>query len=635
MKQSELLAFYRAEVERSKRWRAETYDELWHRMIDLYRGKQYQTASRNDQLVVNIAFATKNVIAPSVAINNPRFVVNARRPDNAPMAVIVEEVLNYLWRCHKYQDEVRLAVDDWIIVGHGWCKCGYKFVKPPEPKNAGEAGVENQIETGDTEGIDDRDPIPGNTESELVQTDDRPYVERLSIFDMFVDPDARRPATMRWIAQRTWRATQDVRVDNRYDPKARKAATANVANRTSTGTGDDDGRSGEDLADAGAISYCEVIEFYDIKRNTVCTFTMSGSGNDEAPTSNVAGFLIKPAPMPYGFGHPFKMLRNYEVPDNFYPMGELEEIESPQLELNETRTQMLNHRKRFSRKWLYAKDAFDEEGTKALESDVDNTMIPVLGDGDPAKYIAPLPAIGTPPDFYNQSAMIEEDINNVSGVSDYMRGQPESTIRRTATEAAMIQDAANARARDKLAKVESFLADVGEAIVLLMQQYLDGEHVARITSVAGRAWVNYDADYLQGSYDFEVEGGSTEPQNESFRRQSALQLVDAMAPFVEAGVVNPQGLARYVLQYGFGIKDVSMLLNDPQQQQIQQAQMTGQLPPGAAPPGGLPPEGGPQGEPMPVPADMAGQGPPIEQMPMGGPQIPPELLAQMASQGVQ
>jgi hypothetical protein len=33
---------------------------------------------------------------------------------------------------------------------------------------------------------------------------------------------------------------------------------------------------------------------------------------------------------------------------------------------------------------------------------------------------------------------------------------------------------------------------------------------------------------------------------------------------------------------------------------------------------------------MPQPADMAGQGPPIEQMPMGqAPAIPPELLAQM------
>jgi hypothetical protein len=288
---------------------------------------------------------------------------------------------------------------------------------------------------------------------------------------------------------------------------------------------------------------------------------------------------------------------------------------------------MMNHRKRFARKWVYSRDVFDDDGVRALESDVDNTMIPIMGDGNPANYIAPLPSIGTPPDMYNQSQLIEEDINTVSGVSDYARGQPEANIRRTATEAAMIQDAANARARDKLAKVESFLAEVGEAIVTLMQQYLTGDHVARITSVAGAAWVNYDADYLQGTYDFEVEGGSTEPRNEVFRRQSALQLVDAMAPFVEIGVVNPQALARYVLQYGFQIKDVSQLLTSPQDQ-MQIDPETGQPIPGPVPPGG------PQGDPNAVPAEMAGQGPPIEQMPMGGPQIPPELMAQLQGGGV-
>ena len=318
------------------------------------------------------------------------------------------------------------------------------------------------------------------------------------------------------------------------------------------------------------------------------------------------------------------MLRNYEVPDRFYPMGELESMESLQLELNETRNQMFNHRKRFARKWVYAREMFDDEGVKALSSDVDNTMVPILGDANPANYIAPLPSIGTPPDFYNQSGLIEEDINSVTGISDYMRGQPESDIRRTATEAAMIQDAANSRARDKLAKVETFLAEVGEAIVALMQQFLTGDHVARITSVAGRAWVNYDADYLQGSYDFEVEGGSTEPRNESFRRMSALQLVDAMAPFVGAGVVNPAGLARYVLQYGFGIKDVSQILNGPAEAQQQQAQMNpeiaGELPPGQGP---MPPEGMPAEA---VPAEAIPSAP-LGPVPTGPPMQGLETLA--------
>jgi len=640
VKQSEKLQFCRDEIERSKRWRSDNFDDVWHRMIELYRGKQYANASKQDRLVINLVFATKNVIAPSVAINNPRFVVNARKPENAPAAVIVEEVLNYLWRCHHYQDEVRLAVDDWIVCGHGWVKCGYIFNKPPEAKPSDELGGgmngENILDSGDNEGIDDRLPVPGNAETEMTNTqDDRPYVERISVFDMFVDPDARHPKEMRWIAQRTWRPVQDVRVDSRYDPKARKQVSS-TQRFVNTARGDEDGRSDIDTPDMGALSYAEIIEFYDIKRGEVSTFALDGDSSAENQNMRDA-YLIKPAPIPYGAGQPFKMLRNYEVPDNFYPIGEIESIESLQLELNETRNQMLNHRKRFARKWIYASSMFDEDGVRALESDVDNTMIPILGDANPNNYIAPLPSIGTPPDFYNQSQLIEEDINTVSGVSDYMRGQPESAIRRTATEAAMIQDAANSRARDKLAKVESFLADIGEMIVSLMQQFLDGEHVARITSVAGRAWVNYDVDYLKGSYDFEVEGGSTEPRNEAFRRQSALQLVDAMAPFVQAGVVNPLGLARYVLQYGFSIKDVSTLLNGPQEQMMQQQQMDpnaqpGQGPPGQMPPGGPPPGGG---EAMPQPADMGGQGPPIEQMPAGQPAIPPELLAQLAQMGVQ
>ena len=48
---------------------------------------------------------------------------------------------------------------------------------------------------------------------------------------------------------------------------------------------------------------------------------------------------------------------------------------------------MLNHRKRYARKYLYMEDAFDEVGIDALESDDDNTMVPVnagqdIGPGD-------------------------------------------------------------------------------------------------------------------------------------------------------------------------------------------------------------------------------------------------------------
>jgi hypothetical protein len=636
VKKSDQLAFMRAEVMRSKRWRQnERYDDLWKRMIDLYRGKHYEGKSRNDRLVVNMVFATKNVIAPAVAVSNPRFVVNARKPESAPQAVVTEEVLNYLWRTFQYHQEFRLTIDDWIVVGHGWIKVGYKVSKKPEVKKVPEA---TSIESGSDEGIDDREPVEGNVETELEVYEERPFIERISPFDIFVDPDARHPKEMRWIAQRTWRALQDVRVDSRYEAAGRKAASASSASRWDSDDGD--GRSGDERPDAGAIQYVEVIEFYDLKRKEVATFCLDGGDKGNENRTDRA-FLIPPKEAPYAFCNPFVMARNYEVPDNFYPMGELESIESLQLELNETRNQMLNHRKRYARKYLAAKERFDEEGWAALLSDQDNLVVPLLGDQDPQSSVAPMPAVVTPPDFYSQSELISADIDRVSGVSDYMRGNPEANIRRTATEAAMIQDAANARSQDKLAKVEMILTECGERIIQLMQQFMTTEQVARITGLAGRAWVGYDKDYLKGEFDYEVQGGSTEPRNESFRRQSALQLMDAMAPFIGAGIVNPLALARHVLQNGFGIKDTTSFFDMSQAGMDPYAQEQGEVGPDgqpiqatAGPPGGQPPASPAPGQIATMPPPMALPPGPQAQQPMGGmfglpDDIPPELLAQL------
>ena len=590
-------------IRKSRDWRQElAADDLWRRMIDLYRGKHYSKTANEDRMLVNLAFATKNVIAPSVAVNNPRFVVNARKPDGAATAIIAEQVLNYLWRTHKYQDEFRLAVDDFLIIGHGWLKVGYKATKPPQIKPLPDA-VEGDDETV---GVDDRDEtVDGNVESEVKSftDDDRPFVERISPFDIFVDPDARHPKEMNWIAQRVRRPVADVMVDERYERSVRiQAASLLTQQREDDGDRDIDGHP----TSHDNTAYVDVWEYYDLRKNITCTFM-----------ANVTdGYLIEPRPIPYAFGHPFVMLRNYEIPDEFYPMGELESIEELQYELNETRTQMMNHRKKHQRKVLYDKEAFDNEGIAALRDDKDNVLVPVDTNSaqvDITKVVAPMPQVISPPEFYNQSDLISSDIDRVSGVSDYMRGATQN-IRRTATEAAMIQDAQNSRAQDKLARIEQTLAQLGMRVVQLMQQFMVGEHVVRIVGMsAAPVWVQFDADYIKGEFDFEVEGGSTQPRNESFRRQSALQLVDAMAPFIGSGMVNPQAIIRHVLQFGFDVKDPDQFLGMPPQM--------GGMPPeqGAPPPpemgGGMPPQG-------PPPEAAPGEDSPI-------PGIPAELVAQL------
>jgi hypothetical protein len=529
----ELITRYREKIEQSRRWRREdNYDKTWKRMIDMYRGKHFLNSSDEDRMLINDAFATINVIWPSVSVNHPKITVNARRYEDAPKAIVTEEVVNYWWRHYECQSEFRRAVKDMLIVGHGWLKTGYRFVEKTEGEE-----YDTADELAAPESI---------TESEIIITEDRPFVERISPFDVFVDADATSISDMRWIAQRIRRPLTDVKKDKRYNSQARKEASP--SHYTKWGQDGNMPRRSEKAEDG----YVEIWEFYDIDRGTISIFC---DGGDK--------FLVTPTEIPFAFGHPFVMLRNYEIPEHFYPMGELEAIEPLQMELNETRTQMMNHRKRFSRKWLYKESAFDAEGRSALESDEDNVLVPVISEEGLGGVVAPMPAVISPPEFYNQSSLITNDIDRISGISEYARGAlPE--IRRTATEAGIIQDAANARASDKLAIIEKAIADAARRLVMLAQQYMTGEQAVRVAGKdATNVWVDFDRDYIQGEFDFEVEGGSTQPVNESFRRQMALQVVDAMAPFAQAGILDMAKLATYVLQQGFGIKSAAGFIMAP------------------------------------------------------------------------
>jgi len=569
---SDHLRHAKMRLEASKKWRKQDgYDALWKRMNDLYRGKHFDDYKNEDQMLVNIAFSTINVISPSISVNYPKISVNAVSSEFAAQAVIAEAVVNYWWKHKDIRSEFRRSVKDMLAFGHGWIKVGYRFV---EEEVEGEA----EISEANPDGIGHPNTIV---------REDSPFAERVSVNDVFVDPDATSMKDIKWIAQRIRRPIADVKNDKRYAKAARLDVTPMAVSRY----GDDPSRRKVYDKNEG---YAEIWEYYDIASNSMSVFC---EGSDM--------FLVKPMKMPYSFGQPFVMIRNYDVPDNFYPIGDLESIEPLQLELNETRSQMMNHRKKFSRKYLYRESAFDQLGRTALESDQDNVMVPVSSDEALGGVVTAFPAVINPPEFYNQSNMIIGDIDRISGVSEFQRGAV-SEIRRTATESSLMQDAANARTSDKLAVVEQAIAEVGRRMLQLAQQFMQGEQVARVIGKDGEPmWINYDRDYLQGDFDFEVAAGSTQPHNESFRRQMALQMVDAMAPFAGAGIIDMGKLAAHVLQFGFGVKNPDEFLAQPQQQ-------AGGTPPVPATAGAEAPMGAPA------------------PMPEGGP--PPDLMA-MLQQG--
>ncbi len=609
----EKLESYIDKVGKCQRWREqEQYEQTWRRLVDMYKGKHWPatTTTKSDLIAVNLAFSTINVIAPSVAVNYPKIVVQATDPENRDRAAFVEAVANYLWKHHDFRTPFRRTVKDFLIFGHGWIKTGWKFVE--QEQRISEDERENMFNSALTEldafaletpelsnDLPSEEDVAANIPSTVMRiVEDQPFVERVSPFDMFVDPAATCIEDAQWIAQRINRPLEEAKNDRRYKASARRRLSVNSNYSEDIYAMSDD--RWEFLDDQVVIW-----EYYDIMANTVAVYA---EGSDE--------FLVDPVSMPYAYGHPFTMLRNYDVPGQFYPIGDLESIESLQLELDKTRSQLMNDRKRYARKYLYHERSFGPEGREALESEEDGRMVPVVDENRPLnEVVIPMPQVPISPEIYAYSDIIEQDINTVSGISEYARGaMPE--IRRTATEASIIADAQNARAADKLAIVELSISKVARRVLQLMQQFMTGEQMARVTIQGDDMFVNYSRDDITGEYDFSVQAGSTQPLNDTIRKQQAISLLNAVAPMIGT-VIDPQALAVHVLESGFGIKDPEKFLMQAPDQAV--AAEEGQIPPGGEAPMA----------PQPVdPGIMAPQGGAFA--PTGG--IPPELLLQLQNQ---
>jgi|TARA_R110002020_G_scaffold203603_2_gene407407 hypothetical protein len=591
---------YKQRLEFAKNWRDEEgYDRTWRRLNDLYRGKHWpmSTLAQNDLIAVNLAFSTVNVIAPSVAVNHPKIVVQATTPQESELAVLSEAVINYLWRHYDFRQPFRRAVKDFLIFGHGWLKVGWRFVE--QERSLGDTELEDLYSQSVAEAdlfameqpefagdLPTDEEIAANLPSTAMKiVEDQPFVERVSPFDVFVDPEATCMEDIRWIAQRIIRPLEEVKKDKRYKASVRKNLSPDAGIR---GAYDNPVNEAANYLDD--VERVTLYEYYDVASNTM---SVCAENSDE--------FLADPIAMPYAYGQPFVMLRNYDIPDYFYPMGDLESIESLQLELDKTRSQLMNDRKRYGRKYLYHERSFGPEGREALESDEDGRLVPVIDENKPlSDVVMPMPQTPLSPEIYAYSNIIEDDINTVSGVNEYARGQmPE--IRRTATEASIIADAANARAADKLAIIELGIGFIARRVLQLMQQYMTGEQVARITGRDGvEMFFSYTREDIAGEYDFTVEGGSTMPMNDTIRKQQAVSLLNAISPLVGT-VIDPSALAMHVLREGFDIKNPErFMMQQPAPDQVVAEEEAGvpTMPmdvgvpeePVFAPTGGVPPE---------------------------------------------
>jgi hypothetical protein len=551
------LSGYQEELNRAKRYRQDKgYDALWHRMNDLYAGKFMPHTPGQDNMKVNLAFSTVNVIVPNISLNYPRIGVVARRPEDEDRAVISEQIMNYWWKHYNFHKSFQSVVKDSVIYGFGFAKVGWAYLEEEQMKSREEITDDFREMLKQQKDATIRDPaLKGELptaedvfnsleKTKTVPIEDRPFHTRISVHDIYVNPEAKTMDDLRWIAQRILTRKDMLSEDKRYSATAR--------NEASPGFVEVDGT--EAIRDVEtryeASEWVVVWEFYDIEKKEMSTFVDSSDK-----------FLLAPRAIPYAYGHPYQMLRNYDVPDEFYPKGDLEEIEDFVLEVSLTRSQMMQWRTKYASKYLVRDGAIDAADISKLTSRKDGQIIPVKDDNvDLGDVVRPVPINTLDSKLFDWSAQINRDVNEVSGVSEFARGTGAGSTQ-TATEASLIQDAQNARSQSKLTAVENFISEVSRKLQQLGQQFLTGEQYVRVAGKdAAALFVPYERDDISGEFDFAVEAGSTEPQNETFRRQQGIALMQTMMPFLEMQVIDPLKLAEHVMREAFNVRNASKFM---------------------------------------------------------------------------
>lgn len=490
-------------LELGRSYRQKMREDHWRTAYEQYMGLGRWAYTPDDPTAdlvnINVSFSTISTIVPFVADENPKFLLSPESGDASPeYAQVLETFTNRLWQSKDVEGQVYVseATFDYLLYGDGWLKVCYEIKDQPTYSADGQDVSNERIQVANF------------------------YVERPSPWDIWIDPYSDGLHNARWIAQRIVLPAKVLQEDKRY------VLTKDIEE----GQVDDNYMSQEDrdrLDDTRG--YVTIYEFYDLEEEWMLSFVAGGQR---------AIRYIEHVKCP------IVQLHNYRIPNSPYHMGDLEMISWLQDELNKTRSQMITHRRRNVSKWLYREGAVDEDGLEALKSGRINDAVPVKS-AEPFDYLvtqvvaSPLQA-----DVYQMDAAIRQDINEITGVNEYLRGMPQG-ISRTATEASILEGATNIRTRHKLLQIERASQQAGQLLVDIIQEvlpltayeemsmYVTGREADKLSRAQGMApgqdaVVTPTPELFVGSYRVEVERGSTELRNPQIKSQKMRDMVSMM-----------------------------------------------------------------------------------------------------------
>lgn len=453
--------------------------DKWKEYMSAYKGTYFKNQNLPDYKsneISNLVFSTIETIRPIMTDNNPKFLAVPNTPTGMEFTADVQTALDYEWDREKMPLKLPAQLIPMLVYGNAvW------FVQ-----------------------WDGKDGEYGNIS-----------IKPVDPFNIFPDPLAESIDNSEFLVYATYRNANQIK--QQFPEKASAIEGSRITMSELVAE-----RDNNDTQDANQVL---ILEMW-CRDWTTMDETVEGKKQLKYPKGRVItclpelGILLSDKKNPYKDGKfPFVLMKNYDIPFEFWGVGEVEQIMSPQHYVNELTNQIIDNAKNTANmQWIIDKNSGIGQGKLTNRPGLVIRKTP----GSEVRRDTP-PQM--PSYVREQIEILKKDIQDISGVFDSLKGEQQGSV--TAASAILaLQEASQARIRLKIKLMEASLSELAQRVYSRMQQFWKLDRWVRVTDVEGNPlFKQIGTKVLENDFDLKVMAGSTMPVN----RNAMLDLMIRLA----------------------------------------------------------------------------------------------------------
>jgi hypothetical protein len=463
------------------------YTKKWKECYDAYFGN-YKNKNKpiyKSDVIVNHIFKTIETVRPIMIDNNPKFIALARTETGIAKSEVIQKSLDYEWDREAMRNKLPQALIPALVTGNAIFFLGWD-------------GKDNKI---------------GNIKCKLIDA-----------FNFYCDPLAYDLESAEYVIYATYKHFNQLK--KKYPKKSSAITGAQVKYSELVQDRDKNAVKQNNqvlVLEMWCRDYTTIEKEYEEDGNKLKQISAKYPRGRVITTTPELNLVLEDKPNPYKHGKfPFVMLKDYDIPFEFWGRGDVEQLISPQSYINELNNQITDNAKNTGNmQWIVDNNAGIPKGTLTNRPG----LIVRKNPGTEVRRDSPPPM----PGYINDKVQEwKTDIQTISGVHETLAGERAPGVQ--AGNAIMaLQEASQTRIRLKVKMMENALSDLASMWYELAQQFWKIDRFVRVTNEEGSYdFENIKTTDLENDYDIKVTAGSTMPSNKTAKLDLMIRLAQTM-----------------------------------------------------------------------------------------------------------